>query len=414
MGQIEEFHRRLVERGPQGFLEQGLFLLLRLLAGLYGLAIMLRGLTFRFGLRKVFRSRLPVISVGNLAVGGTGKTPLVDLLIRYVQQKGLRVAVVSRGYGGVYSGELGIVSLGDGPLQSAAEAGDEPCLLARRNPSAVVLVAAKRRMAIQYIENHNCADLIILDDAFQHRQVARDLNLLLLDAQHPFGNNLLLPAGILREKHLSAARADLVCLTGVGNDTVLPLLDKPIILVRDALAEYTVSLQGESQSLSDFVGKKVIAFAGIARPERFFSALRRSGVQPLAELVLGDHVNYDETLIRQINAAAADAEILLTTEKDAVKLLAEDFNLPCYSVGLDVHVEKGQALFDRLDLLLKKDVVMPLSAELMEILACPKCKDPVTLQQAEDIETIVCTKCRLSYPVRDGIPVMLIDEAVIL
>jgi len=412
MAQIEVLHRRLVEQGPQGRAEQVLFLLLCLVAKLYGLAISVRDLSFRLGLRKVYRSRLPVVAVGNLAVGGTGKTPMVDLLIRYVQHRGCRVAVVSRGYGGRYAGELGIVSRGEGLLMSAADAGDEPCLLARRNPTATVLVSAKRRSAIQYIETHDCADLVILDDAFQHRQVARDLNLLLLDAGAPFGNSRLLPAGFLREPSAALARADLICLTGVAGVNPLPSFTRPVVGVRSTLSERVVSLAGESQLLCSLVGKKIVAFAGIARPERFFESLKAGGLQLSAQLAMGDHVHYDRSSLSKINAAAVGADILLTTEKDAVKLVAEDLLLPCFSVGLDVHLDECPSFYARLDVLLNKENTMSLRAELLEILACPKCKGPVSLEKKTDHESINCAQCLLVYPIRDGIPVMLIDEAI--
>ncbi len=411
MLQIEKLHRRLVEHGPQGILEQGLFLLLRLLAAIYSFVLVLRDLSFKCGLRKSFSSQLPVIAVGNLAVGGTGKTPMVDFLARYAQQKGLRTAIVSRGYGGTYPGELGIVSLGNGLLLKAREAGDEPCLLAHRNPDALVLVAAKRRKAIEYLEENNCADLIILDDAFQHRQVARDLNLLLLDALHPFGNQYLLPAGLLRENKSALERADLICLTGPKDGSASVSFGKKTIRMRSSLAKQAVSLAGEKLLLETCRTRKVFAFAGIANAERFFAALEIEGVNLFDKLALGDHVDYDAELISLINQKAIDAEILLTTEKDAVKLSAEDFSLPCFSVGLDVSLEDAAPLLDRLDLLLNKDVAMPLSDELLGILACPKCKEAVKRDLAEGMESLVCTKCNLVYPVRDGIPVMLIDEA---
>lgn len=358
MRRLESLHRRLVDQGAQTVPEWGLILLLRLLAALYGFGLSLRELPFRFGLRRVFHSRLPVVSVGNLAVGGTGKTPMVDLLIRYAQQKGLRVAVISRGYAGSYSGDLGLVSLGDGLLMTAAEAGDEPCLLARRNPQVLVLVAPKRRRAIEYIERHASAGLIILDDAYQHRQVARDLNLLLLDALKPFGNRRLLPAGILRESADAVCRADLICLTGGDRETHIgssACLEKPLVRVYSELARMAVSLNGESHPLQNFAEKKVIAFAGIARPERFFTALQACGLNPLTELSLGDHACYDSQLVSRINAAAAGADILLTTEKDAVKLSAVDFILPCFSVGLEVRISEERTLFDRLDALFEKE-----------------------------------------------------------
>ncbi|WP_020675694.1 tetraacyldisaccharide 4'-kinase [Geopsychrobacter electrodiphilus] len=414
MNKLENLHSRLTGQGPEGIFEQGLFYLLRILARIYVLVVWLRGLTFNLGLRKIYHSRLPVIAVGNLAVGGTGKTPMVDLLIRYLQRQGLRVAVVSRGYRGKYAGGAGIVSLGEGLLLSAEEAGDEPCLLAHRNPKAIVLVAARRKLALEYIDLHECADLIILDDAFQHRQVARDLNLVLLDAKQPFGNQFLLPAGILRERQSALARADLICLTGAEGEYSIPLANKPVMRMRSTLSDIARSLTGETQTLKAFSGMKVVAFAGIGRPERFFSALGQAGISTLAELALGDHVLYDQQLLERINASAIDAEILLTTEKDAVKLVADNFDLPCYAVGLEVYLDPGHTLYDQLDLLLQKDKTMPLSAELLEILACPKCKGQVTLQSVDASEVIACAVCRLAYPVRDGIPVMLIDEAIAL
>ncbi len=411
MRQFESLHQRLVEVGPHGLSQQVLFLLLRWLSVIYGLIVRLRSLAFNVGLRTVYHTRIPVVAIGNLAVGGTGKTPMVDLLLRYAQQKDLRAAVVSRGYGGSFQGEVGIVSLGEGPLLSADEAGDEPCLLARRNPQAVVLVAAKRRLAIEYIERHNCADLIILDDAFQHRQVARDLNLLLVDTRKPFGNGLLLPAGILREPPSAVSRADLICLTGEPAAENSYTWDKPAVRVRNFLANELISLQGEKCSFTDIAGKKVVAFAGIARPERFFLALEKKGVVLQERLALGDHVVYDQQTIQKIIAEAANADLLLTTEKDAVKLSARSLPCPCFSAGLEICIEEESTFFSHLDRVIGRNHHMPLAKELLEILACPKCKGEVSLQQVDSAEELVCSTCHLAYPIRDGIPVMLIDEA---
>lgn len=411
MRQYETLHKSLVEQGPAGPAQHGLFLLLQVLSVLYGGLVRLRDFSFRSGLRKVYRSRLPVISVGNLAVGGTGKTPLVDLLVRHLQQKGMRVAVVSRGYGGNYRGAMAIVSAGNGPLLQADTVGDEPCLLARRNPQAIVLVAAKRRVALEYLDQQDCADVVILDDAFQHRQVARDLNLLLLDAVRPFGNRYLLPAGLLREPPRMIRRADFILLTGADRPHDRLEFGKPVVEVTAQLAGRAFSLEGGQKPLAEFASRKVLAFAGIARPERFFAALEQAGIEPLATLALGDHATYDAGLVARINAAAAGAEALLTTEKDAVKLVAMDLDLPCYVVPLEIAVEPAEFLFDRLDALMKRKTTMPISDELLGLLACPKCKGPVTLERGGSDESLHCAQCRLAYPVRDGIPVMLIDEA---
>jgi tetraacyldisaccharide 4'-kinase len=404
-------HQRLVEEGPDGRGEQLIFAGLRVLARVYALLVWLRDLGFRKGWRRVYHSSLPVIAVGNLAVGGTGKTPLVDLLVRYAKQKGLRPAVVSRGYGGTFRGKLGLVSLGQGLLMSAEQAGDEPCLLARRNPAALVLICARRRHALEYLETRRLADLVILDDAFQHRQVSRDLNLLLLDAARPFGNGQLLPAGILREPATAGRRADLVVLSGSAPESAPVFAAKPQLRMQTTLAAEVTDLTGETARLADFRGRKIFAFAGIARPERFFSALAGCGIEPQEKLALKDHVNYTARQIAAINAAAKGADVMLTTEKDAMKLTAASFVRPCFVVALESRIQDEKILFERLDSVLKKEKPMPLSADLLEILACPKCKTKVELQLTEDTETVICRTCNLGYPVRDGIPVMLIDEA---
>lgn len=404
-------HQRLVEEGPRGWAESLLFTGLRVLSALYALLLSLRDLSFRAGWREVYHCRLPVVAVGNLVAGGTGKTPLVDLLVRYATGKGLRVAVVSRGYGGTFRGKVGLVSLGQGLLMSAEQAGDEPCLLARRNPGALVLIAARRRHALEYLEARQLADLVILDDAFQHRQVARDLNLLLLDAARPFGNGLLLPAGILREPVTAGRRADLVVLSGSVQESAPIFAAKPQLRLQTTLAAEVTDLRGETALLVDFRGRKIFAFAGIARPERFFSALAACGIGPLEKLALTDHVRYSARQIAAINAAARGAEVMLTTEKDAMKLSAAALVLPCFVVALESRIQDEKILFERLDSVLKKEIPMPLSADLLEILACPKCKNKVDVQHTRENERIICRTCGLCYPVRDGIPVMLIDEA---
>lgn len=404
-------HQRLVEAGPRGWAESVLFLALRGLAVLYAPLLVLRDYSFRAGWRKVYRSRLPVVAVGNLVAGGTGKTPLVDLLVRYAEQKGLRPAVVSRGYAGTFRGKVGLVSLGQGLLMTAEQAGDEPCLLARRNPGALVLISARRRHALEYLETRQLADLVILDDAFQHRQVARDLNLLLLDAARPFGNGQLLPAGILREPVSAGRRADLVVVSGSSRESAPVFAAKPQLRLQTTLAAEVTSLQGDVARLDDFRGRKVFAFAGIARPERFFSALASCGIEPLEKLALKDHVKYSARQIAAINIAARGADVMLTTEKDAMKLSAAALVLPCFVVALESRIQDEKILLERLDSVLKKERPMPLSADLLEILACPKCKKKVEVQHAENRETVICRPCGLGYPVRDGIPVMLIDEA---
>jgi len=408
MIKLLKIHRKMATQGAQTPWEWLLFCLLLPLSLIYGLISWLRAVVYRQGWLPRYRARVPVISVGNLAVGGTGKTPVVDWLLKEAARQGKRVAVVSRGYGGSYKKKVGVVADGTALRLSAAEAGDEPVLLARRNPTAIILVARKRAAGVKYATTRFAVDLVVLDDAFQHHAVRRDLDLVLLDALRPFGNRWPLPAGLLREFPRAVARADLLLLTRAGADPHIPPLGRQVYLSRHQLAEEAYCLDGGSRPLHALRGLKVFAFAGLAAPEGFFTALKQAGLKLEGCLPLADHCRYSGALVDKINALAENCDLLLTTEKDAVKLSHVKFHLPCYQVPMDILIENHAAFKAELHKLWRPE--MRVSPELMEILACPKCKQAVEL--AEDGLSISCAGCRLRYPVRDGIPVMLLDEAV--
>jgi len=402
------WHRRVVQQGPRTpgeWLAIGLLLVPSLL---FGLLAWLRGKGYDSGLFPVFRARVPVISVGNLAVGGTGKTPVVDWLVNWSRRQGYTPAVVSRGYGGSYHGEVGVVCAGAGMLMTPEAAGDEPCLLARRNPSAIVLVARRRALGVQQAVARHAANLVILDDGFQHRAVARDLDLVLVDGSRPFGNGLPLPAGLLREFPGALRRADLVLRTRVDSCAVSPGLPQAAWSSRHQLADEAVSLSGETLPLAALHGKKLLALAGIARPESFFAALEARGLSLEKRLALADHSLYNGSALQSILGQLEGIDGIVTTEKDGIKLSPELLPVPCYQVPLQIVIENESAFVTALTQRLRRDA-MNISAELLAILACPKCKQPVTL--SDDGNHIDCPGCRLKYPVRDGIPVMLIDEA---
>ena len=407
MIKLLKIQRKMASHGAQTSWEWLLFCLLLPLSLMYGLISWLRAVVYRQGWLPRYRARVPVISVGNLAVGGTGKTPVVDWLLKEAARQGKRVAVVSRGYGGSYKKKVGVVADGTALRLSAAEAGDEPVLLARRNPTAIILVARKRAAGVKYATTRFAVDLVVLDDAFQHHAVRRDLDLVLLDALRPFGNRWPLPAGLLREFPRALARADLLLLTRAGADPQLEPLGLPVYVSRHQLAEEAYRLDGGSQPLLALRGLKVFAFAGIGAPQGFFAALQQAGLTLAGCLPLADHCRYSRSLVDKINALAENCELLLTTEKDAVKLSGIKFHLPCYLVPMDIQIENHEAFRAEVQKLWRPE--MRVSPELMEILACPKCKQAVEL--AEDGLSICCPACRLRYPVRDGIPVMLLDEA---
>lgn len=344
MTSLEHFHRRFATNGPSCLSEWILFSLLVPLGVLYGTVNWLRSTLYRLGFLQATSSSLPVISVGNIAVGGTGKTPFVDYLLSYFEERGFRPAVISRGYGGSFKGRLAVVSDGVGPVFNAEYCGDEPFLLAKKHPEALVAIAPRRRDAIEWIDQKKNADLIILDDAFQHQQVNRDLNIVLLDATKPLGNGYPLPAGLLREFPRALNRADLLVMTRAEmTDKATFKSDLPVIGCRHRLSDRLDSLDGTTLSSDSLKGKKGIAFAGIARPDVFFQALTEMGLNIAEAFPLADHERYDADVIQKLTASD-NIDYFITTEKDAVKISATDLPCPCYIARLEIEITDGAEL----------------------------------------------------------------------
>ena len=193
-----------------------LLVLLFLLSLFYGLAIRIRNLLFRVGILEPHRLHCPVISIGNLTVGGTGKTPIVMLLAALLKDMGRKPAILSRGYGGTATAPVTVVSTVDHVMGNPEEGGDEPYLMAMSLKNVPVLTGRSRFLTGRYAYEQLGADTILLDDAFQHRQLARDLNIALLKADAPFGNGFLIPRGPLREPRSALKRADAIILTGTS------------------------------------------------------------------------------------------------------------------------------------------------------------------------------------------------------
>ncbi|WP_303721231.1 tetraacyldisaccharide 4'-kinase [Malonomonas rubra] len=342
MNRLLQYHRRLAVAGPNDLLDSSLFLLLLPFSLLYGVAGLVRGWCYDIGVFSSYRAPVPVVSVGNLAAGGTGKTPVVDWLIKEFIQQGKKPAVVSRGYGGSFVGSVGVVSEGYGLLLDATEAGDEPCLLAQRNPGAVVLIARKRADGVRFAIEKYAADVVILDDGFQHRAVRRDLDLVLLDAKRPVANGCPLPAGLLREFPAALKRADLLLLTRAERQSDFDF-GRPVYCSRHQLADTAVALTGETIKFTQLKNMRLCAFAGIANPEGFFAGLRASGLTVERQLSLGDHCQFDSQMLQQIRAASSGCDALITTEKDAVKLRGDFFDLPCYQAPMDILIENESA-----------------------------------------------------------------------
>lgn len=270
------------------------------LSCLFAVAVALRRRAYARGWLRTVRVGVPVIVVGNLTVGGTGKTPLVAWLARRLQAAGYRPGIVSRGYGAWPRQEPLQVT----PDTVAAEAGDEPLLLARRAGVPVCIGRDRVRAARMLAEAG--ANVIVADDGLQHYALARDLEIVVIDGHRRFGNGRLLPAGPLREPRSRLAEAGLVVVNG-GE----PRAGEAGFRLVPAAA---VALNGSGQrALSAFAGQKAWAVAGIGHPARFCQLLREQGIEPLA-VAVPDHGRVDLRALRR----QGDWPILMT-EKDAVK-----------------------------------------------------------------------------------------------
>ncbi|MBH0193630.1 MAG: tetraacyldisaccharide 4'-kinase, partial [Nitrospira sp.] len=279
-------------------------------------------------------SRLPcrVVSVGNVTVGGTGKTPVVILLAEWLLAEGRRVAVLSRGYKRESGAPYCLVSDGERLLADPSDAGDEPFLIARRCPTAIVAVGADRAALGRWVLAHHPVDCMILDDGFQHLALHRDVDLVLLDATDAPGLDALLPAGRLREPLTGLRRAAALVVTRADSqedvDAVCRRLKAAHLSVADTIEirfkpeSLVAVLTSTMQSLEWCRGKKTWLVSGIGNRESFHRSVVSLGVEIIGETAFKDHHRYHDDDVRRVRAEAqtAGADMVLTTEKDAGKL----------------------------------------------------------------------------------------------
>jgi tetraacyldisaccharide 4'-kinase len=273
-----------------------------------------------------------LVSVGNLSVGGTGKTPAMQFLVRHFQGREKRVAIVARGYGGTLSRPGAIVSDGNRVLISAREAGDEPLLHARALPEIPVLIGRDRVAAARKARDEFGAQIVILDDAFQFWSLARDLDLVLLDVRRPLDNGHLLPRGRLREEPEALRRASGILLTRADAATpeqlsaTRTLVEKystaPLWQASHAPQALRDERSGTVSNLEELRGRKVIAISALADNAQFFQTLRNCGASVAGHVARRDHHRWREGEVKSALALAQkQGAALVTTEKDAVKWL---------------------------------------------------------------------------------------------
>lgn len=310
--------------------------------------------------RHLLRARAlacPVVAIGNLTVGGTGKTPAVELAVRTLAELGYRAAVVSRGYRRRSSG-VQIVADTAAIRLEPEDAGDEPFLLARRLPGVPVVVGSSRYEAARLAVERFGVTAIVLDDGFQHRTLRKDLEIVMARARDPWGNGRLLPHGPLREPLTALERADLVVVTGARDGADLEPVaatvqryapGRPVLAARYAPVECWQTTRMEPCALEELRGARLVAFSGIASPAAFRATLDELGVVVPAAVTFADHHWYRERDVAflEARAVAVDAEGLVTTEKDWVRLRRHGpHRRPLYVVRVALELLSGHAAWD--------------------------------------------------------------------
>ena len=310
-----------------------------------------------------------VISIGNITVGGTGKTPTTQRVAQMIQRMGFRVVILNRGYRSHWDKPLGVVSDGRKIYMTAYEAGDEAYLMAKTMPGIPVVIGKSRYVTGSYAVEKLKADVILMDDGYQHWQLARDLDIVLVDTLNLFGNGCLLPRGILREPLGHLDRADMFLFTKCDQSSQLTrksLVENvrlfntraPIVeSIHHAMnfveiADWYKGIQVNAIDLEQLRGKKVMIFSAIGNPSSFEQNISGSGLQILEAVRYPDHHDYGMLEMQYIGERAEElrADAIITTGKDAVKIPTEfiyfNRNIPLYVLNMDIKVTKGADVFE--------------------------------------------------------------------
>lgn len=336
-----------------------LLLPLLLASHLFCLIISLRTYLYKLGAFKTEELKCRVVCVGNITSGGTGKTPAVRLLAGKLKQQGFKTVILSRGYKGSLKGRLEVAADEEQILRTAAEVGDEPYLLARQLPGIPVVIGKNRYRAGQYICLRFTPHILILDDGYQHIKLARQVNIMLIDATNPFGNGKLLPRGILREPLAALARSQVFLLTKTDlAEDVSPIIDTlkrynpkaPILTSIHQPVDLSELKKDKKRSLKWLKGRKVVCFSGIGNPDSFVKTVQGLGAEIVGHISFADHHAYTLAKLTQLEqeALALGAEALITTEKDGVRIT--DYtpaSLPILTLNIELKITSDEQEWEK-------------------------------------------------------------------
>ncbi len=357
--------------GPKTSIGGSLFLtVLKAFSYLYGFGVCCKLGLYSLGILQQKKLDCCVISIGNITVGGTGKTPTAQKVAAMIQSMGYRVVILNRGYRSHWDKELGVVSDGKKIFMTAYEAGDEAYLMAKTLPGIPVIIGKNRAVTGQFAVDKMNAEVIIMDDGYQHWHLYRDLDVVLVDTYNMFGNGSLLPRGTLREplKHLDRAGLFLLTKTDQSSQFSRINLRKNLAKYNDRapviesihhpknfveIADWYKGIHENTLDLSELEGKKVMVFSAIGNPSSFEQTLTGIGLNILEAIRYPDHHDYGMLEMQYISerAASKEAVALVTTAKDAVKIPTEfiyfNRDLPLYILNMDIMITEGQDLFEK-------------------------------------------------------------------
>ncbi|MDI6767324.1 MAG: tetraacyldisaccharide 4'-kinase [Bacteroidota bacterium] len=297
------------------------------LSWLYGFIIILRNYFYDIGIFRIDNVAVPVISVGNITAGGTGKTPMIEFIVRYYMRQNKKVAVLSRGYKRTTRG-FRVVSDGVNMQGTPETCGDEPYQIAKKFPGAIVLVDENRVRAAKIAKERYNPDVLLLDDGFQHRGIDRQLDFVLIDGAEMPAEIPLLPAGIRREPISALQRADLVILTRTSavDETLkrkfIKYTQAPVASIDFKPKRFFELLTGKEVESSEILNASYVAFCGIGNPISFKKILNELGIAILDFKIFPDHHRYNQSDLDNIKIMYEEtkAQRIMTTEKDAVRL----------------------------------------------------------------------------------------------
>ncbi|HMK75161.1 MAG TPA: tetraacyldisaccharide 4'-kinase [Thermodesulfobacteriota bacterium] len=359
MRRIDQF----LYRKKKSLWERVLLFPLYLLSLPYGWGVRTRSFLYSLQLLKTRTLPCPVISVGNITVGGTGKTPLVIALAKGLAARGIPVAILSRGYKRTKTSEP-VVSDGKTTFLSPEESGDEPFLVAKACQGIPVLVGKDRFINGQLALQRFGVRGLLLDDGYQYLPLYRDINILLIDSTIGFGDCHLLPRGILREPLSHLRRADLLLINKAAEPAAYQPLEKKIqeiypgaqVFHRDYVLVSLVGPEEQQEGLDSLKGKKVLALSGVANPNSFSSMLRKCEMKIVGEAIFPDHHLYTAKDLSYIEEKAKEAGGIVTTEKDMVKLKRLNIgHLPIWALRIEMKIWEEEEFFKRIVSLFEKE-----------------------------------------------------------